>query len=64
MRRKTNKKLKWNKPYLSSFGNIIEISKGVCSLGSTPNPEDPSCTNGSVASNSCSIGGSILGGPS
>ena len=63
MRREKNKKLKWNKPYLASFGNILEMSVGVCTLGSTPDPGDPSCTNGPVASNSCSLGEFILGGP-
>ena len=63
MRRKTNKKLKWNKPYLASFGSIAELSIGVCTLGSTPNSDPDDCTVGFFAGNLCSIGNSVLGGP-
>ncbi len=63
MRRKENKKLKWTKPYLASFGNIADTAIGYCALGSNPDTEDPACKNGPVATGTCSTGGSIMGTP-
>jgi len=66
MRQEKNKKLKWNKPYLASFGSIVELSMGECSSGSgnslcaTGNLAIDSCGVGNDAANSCADGGTPI----
>jgi len=59
MKQEKVKKLKWMKPCLESFGNC-KITAGICTTGGIPDAGDPSCINGSIAANACTLGGDPL----